>query len=64
ISLLDCTRTRKGNMQLRLPASGARVGEKVISLLDCTRTRKGNMQLRLPASGARVVEKEAADGAR
>ncbi len=29
-----CTRTRKGNMQLRLPASGARVGEDGSSLLD------------------------------
>ena len=37
ILLLDCTRTRRGNKQQKLPASGAGVGEKVIPLLDCTR---------------------------
>ena len=43
LSVFLCTRTQKGNMQLRLPASGARVGEDGASLLDCTRESREKM---------------------
>jgi len=38
-----CTRMRKGNVQLKLPAFGARVGKDESFLLDCTRASKWSM---------------------
>ena len=43
-------------MQLRLPASGARVGEDGSSLLDCADPCRGRMPLRRRTGRARVGE--------